>query len=215
MALAESWHIRSRSRSCSASERPFQDGETIITALFPDPESSGYLRKDFCLDAWTQRTTEAPPPFSFWKAVYHAPVAQEKPNSFQRESPEELLRRLVEEDQDHTENARYILAVMLERQKTLRETDTQTTPTGILRVYEHRKSGDIFIVKDPNIPLSEVEKVQADVIELLEHGHRRQESPASEADHPSLGNPDRDTSSLPLAASPVTDSSPPETSSPT
>ena len=58
MALQESWHIRSRSRACAATERAFDDGEAIMTALFPDPESSGYLRKDFCLDAWKARTDE-------------------------------------------------------------------------------------------------------------------------------------------------------------
>ena len=77
------------------------------------------------------------------------------------------MRNLVEEDQEHTENTRYILAVMLERQKLLRETDTQPTAGGILRIYEHRKTGEIYIVKDPNIPLDEVEKIQEEVFALL------------------------------------------------
>jgi hypothetical protein len=173
MALAESWHIRSRARSCSVTDRPFEDGETLVTALFPDPESSGYVRKDFSVQEWKNRDEEAiGKPFSFWKAVYHVPVAGEKKDAFRRESPEELLRRLVEEEEDHTENARYILAVMLERKKVLRETDTQRTPDGILRVYEHRKLGDIFIVRDPDIPLSEVERVQDEVMILLEQSSR-------------------------------------------
>ncbi|MDB6076613.1 MAG: hypothetical protein JWO82_360 [Akkermansiaceae bacterium] len=173
MALAESWHIRSRARSCSVTDRPFEDGETIVTALFPDPESSGYVRKDFSVQEWKNRDEEViGKPFSFWKAVYHVPVAGEKKDAFRRESPEELLRRLVEEEEDHTENARYILAVMLERKKVLRETDTQRTPNGILRVYEHRKLGDVFIVRDPDIPLSEVERVQDEVMILLEQSSR-------------------------------------------
>ncbi|MFD0892185.1 hypothetical protein KBB96_12205 [Luteolibacter ambystomatis] len=171
MALAESWHLRSRSRECAATGQPFTDGQPIVTALFPDPESSGYLRKDFNVDAWKERSDEEEKPFSFWKAVYHAPVAEEKP-AMHKENPEDLLRRLVEEDEDHTENVRYILAVMLERQKLLRETDTQRLPTGILRVYEHRKAGDVFIIKDPNIPLSQVDKVQEEIILLLENGGR-------------------------------------------
>ena len=176
MALPESWHIRSRARACTATARPFEDGETIVTALFPDPESSGYLRLDFSTEAWKARTAEDEKPFSFWKAVYQAPVAgAEKPNAFQKESPEELLRRLVEEEEEHTENVRYILAVMLERQKVLRETDSQRTPNGIIRVYEHRKLGDVFIVRDPDIPLDQVEKVQEEVILLLESGGRQQE----------------------------------------
>ncbi|MCW1922952.1 hypothetical protein OKA05_10350 [Luteolibacter arcticus] len=176
MALQESWHIRSRSRACSSTERAFEDGEAIMTALFPDPESSGYMRKDFCLEAWKARTAEDEKPLSFWKTIYHAPVAGEKKDdAFKRESPEELLRRLVEEEEEHTENVRYILAVMLERQKVLRETDTQRTPSGILRVYEHRKLGDVFIVRDPDIPLSQVDKVQEEVILLLESGGRMPE----------------------------------------
>lgn len=143
-----------------------------MTAIFPDPESSGYLRKDFSMEAWKARTDEGEKPFSFWKAVYHAPVAGEKQDAFKKESPEDLLRRLVEEEEDHTENVRYILAVMLERQKVLRETDTQRTPSGILRVYEHRKLGDLFIVRDPDIPLSQVDKVQEEVLQLLESGGR-------------------------------------------
>ena len=165
MALHESWHIRSRARSCAATERPFDDGETIMTALFPDPESSGYVRRDFSMDAWKARGDEDEKAFCFWKTVYHLPVAgAEKQDAFKKESPEELLRRLVEEEEEHTENVRYILAVMLERQKVLRETDTQRTPSGILRVYEHRKLGDVFIVRDPDIPLDQVEKVQEEVI---------------------------------------------------
>jgi hypothetical protein len=180
MALAESWHIRSRARECAASGRPFEDGEPIVTALFPDPESSGYLRQDFCIDAWNERDGHEEPPFSFWRTVYQAPAAgAEKPAVVEKESAEELLKRLVEEDEAHTENVRYILAVMLERQKLLRETDTQRSPGGILRVYEHRKSGDLFVIKDPDIPLSQVDQVQSEIILLLENGGR---APASEAE---------------------------------
>jgi len=180
MALAESWHIRSRSRDCASTGVAFADGQPIVTALFPDPESSGYLRKDFTVEAWAARTEADEPPFSFWKAVFHATVSDEKPGIVEKESVESLLKRLVEEDEDHTENVRYILAVMLERQRLLRETDTQRMPNGILRVYEHRKTGDVYIIRDPDIPLSEVDKVQADIILMLENGGRAPETPLEE-----------------------------------
>ena len=177
MALAESWHIRSRSRDCASTGVAFTDGQPIVTALFPDPESSGYLRKDFTVEAWAARTEADEPPFSFWKADFHATVSEEKPGIVEKESVESLLKRLVDEDEDHTENVRYILAVMLERQRLLRETDTQRMPNGILRVYEHRKTGDVYIIRDPDIPLSEVDKVQADIILMLENGGRAPDPP--------------------------------------
>jgi hypothetical protein len=175
MAFAESWHVRSRSRECAATQRPFTDGETIVTALFPDPESSGYVRRDFALDAWNERPAEAEKPFSFWKTTFSAPSGNQNPDPVEKLSPEEILVRLVQEDEDHTENTRYILAVMLERQKLLRETDSQRTPNGILRVYEHRKTGEVYLIRDPDIPLSEVEAVQNEVFLLLENNGRMPE----------------------------------------
>lgn len=184
MAIAESWHVRSRGRECAATQRPFTDGETIVTALFPDPESSGYVRRDYCTDGWTAHQESGEAPFSFWRTRYTAPTGSETVRPEEKLSAEEILQRLVEEDEDHTENARFILAVMLERQKLLRETDSQRTPTGILRVYEHRKTGEVFIVKDPNIPLADIEAVQNEVFALLENNGRTPEAaaePAAEA----------------------------------
>lgn len=180
MAFVESWHIRSRSRECAASGVPFVDGQAIVTALFPDPDSSGYLRKDFSMEAWAARTPQDEVPFSFWKANFQATVTEDKPGMIEKESVEGLLKRLVEEDEDHTENVRYILAVMLERQRLLRETDTQRMPNGILRVYEHRKNGDVYIIRDPDIPLAEVDKVQEEIILMLENGGRLPEPVAEE-----------------------------------
>jgi hypothetical protein len=172
MALAETWHVRSRSRECAATGRAFADGETIITALYPDPESSGYLRRDYAIESWNELPADAEAAFSFWKTIYSAPTGNERENPVEKLSAEELLQRLVVEDEDHTENTRYILAVMLERQKLLRETDNQRTPNGILRVYEHRKTGEVYLIRDPDIPLDQVESVQNEVSILLENNGR-------------------------------------------
>lgn len=192
MAIAESWHVRSRGRECAATQRHFTDGETIITALFPDPESSGYLRRDYCPEGWTAQQEYGESPFSFWRTTFTATTGNETVRPEEKLSAEEILTRLVVEDEDHTENARFILAVMLERQKLLRETDSQRTPTGILRVYEHRKTGEVFIVKDPDIPLSQIEAVQQEVFILLENNGRNPE--------PDLGQASEMTEELPTGA---------------
>ena len=175
MALPESWHVHPRSRECAATRRAFTEGETIVTALYPDPQTGGFLRRDLSLDAWNDLPADAHPPFSFWKTTYAAPAGADRPNAEAKLSAEEILHRLVVEDADHTENTRYILAVMLERRKLLRETDSQRTPNGILRVYEHRKTGEIYLIRDPDIPLDQVEAFQNDVIVLLENNGRTPE----------------------------------------
>lgn len=184
MAFADNWHLRSRGRECAATQTPFQSGETIITAIFPDPESSGYIRRDFSVEGWKNRPEETGTPFSFWRTVYTSNASAEKQEAMEKESAEDILRRLIEEDEDHTENTRYILAVMLERQKLLRETDSQRTPTGIIRVYEHRKTGEVLIVKDPDIPLGQIEAVQMEVVALLENNGRPAPPPEIETSEP-------------------------------
>lgn len=180
MAIAESWHVRSRGRECAATQRPFTDGEVIVTALFPDPESSGYLRRDYCPEGWIAQQESGDPPFSFWRTTFTSTSGNETNKPEEKLSAEEILTRLVVEDEEHTENARFILAVMLERQKLLRETDSQRTATGIIRVYEHRKTGEVFIVKDPDIPLSQVDEVQKEVFILLENNGRSPEPDVAE-----------------------------------
>jgi len=170
MPLPESWSFKSRAHRCSVTEEKFSDGDAFYTAIYPDPDSSGYLRKDFSVNAWNERTSELKSPFSFWKSTYEVAIIEEKPEVVAKDSAEQLLSRLIEEDQVHTENARYILAIMLERQKLLKETDSQPTPNseGILRIYEHKKSGEVYIIRDPNIPLDQIEAVQKEVSDLLD-----------------------------------------------
>jgi len=165
--MKEPWSIKSRAKECAISGTPFQADQRIRAAIFPDPESSGYLRRDYTIEAWENRK-ESEHPFSTWITVYQPPVIEEKAEDVVDDDPESLLKRMVEEDEEHTENTRYILAVMLERQKLLRETDTQEIPSGILRIYEHRKTGDVFIIKDPGIALSEVDQIQEEIRALLD-----------------------------------------------
>ena len=207
MAIAEPWHVRSRARECAATQRAFTDGESIVTALFPDPDSSGYLRRDYGVDGWQSQQESGEKPFSFWRTTYSAPTGNEPRDPVEKLSAEEILRRLVEEDEDHTENTRFILAVMLERQKLLRETDHQRTPNGILRVYEQRKTGEVYIVKDPDIPLSQVEAVQNEVILLLENNGR---SPAPAEEPQTESQPDIAAEPAPAPAAEPVETSEPE-----
>ena len=184
MALPESWSIKARAHKCAITEIKFEDQQEFYTAIYPDPESSGYLRMDFSEDAWEERAEEYKKPFSFWKSTYEESVSEAKEEVVTKESAEELLSRLIEEDKEHTENARYILAVMLERKKLLKETDKQQTPNGILRIYEHRKSGEVYIVLDPNIPLDQIEEVQKEVSDLLD-GKKEIEEEENQSEEPS------------------------------
>ena len=76
----------------------------------------------------------------------------------------EFLRRLIAEKTDASANARYILALMLERRKILRPVESRHP--GLL-VYEHVESGETFILPDPGLSLESLPAIQGEVYAML------------------------------------------------
>ena len=65
-------------------------------------------------------------------------------------------------------NARYILALMLERKRILKEREVKRADDGQLsRIYEHAKTGEIFVIPDPELRLDQVAEIQQQVASLL------------------------------------------------
>jgi hypothetical protein len=191
MAIIQDWKIRSRAHRCIDTERDFEDGECVVTGIFADPESDGYLRKDFCLEAWERLKTELQP-FSFWQGTYHAPEPEHDPQDLGKESPEAMLRRMIDDDESYTENARYILALMLERKKILIPVDTQELESRRMLFYEHKENGDVFVVADPQLHLDQIEAVQEEVALLLQGKKAPNETESGEE---SISDPNTDPDS--------------------
>ncbi len=74
----------------------------------------------------------------------------------------------MEENSVQHAAARYLLAVMLERKKMLKEVEVKRAVGGALtRIYEHTKTGEVFVVPDPELRLDQIEQVQQEVASLL------------------------------------------------
>ena len=199
MAIIQDWKIRSRAHRCTDTERNFEDGERVVTGIFADPESDGYLRKDFCLEAWDRLKVELQP-FSFWQGTYHAPELETDPHDLGKESPEAMLRRMIDEDESNTENARYILALMLERKKILVPVDAQELESRRMLFYEHKENADVFVIADPQLHLDEIEAVQEEVVLLLQG-----KSAATEAESDEGTTSDSETENEPEQAAESSD----------
>jgi hypothetical protein len=170
MAINEHWNIRSRAHACFHTAQPFADGETFVTVLLEDPKSGDLMRRDYSLAAWVEVEPTLASSFSVWRSEYEAVKTETRPEIAEKESAENLLRRLCEEDSILTENTRYILAVMLERKKQLKQTGTRETEDATFLVYEHIKSGEVYIIRDPELKLAQIEEVQKEVSRLLTGG---------------------------------------------
>jgi hypothetical protein len=162
-SLPNEWPIKHRADACARTQRPFQPGEQFYTLLFREGE--GFRREDLSEEAWSQRN-ENIRPFSFWKTRYEPPPAA-PPETLAKESAEHLLRRLLEQSNRAQANACYVLAVMLERKRVLKQIKTDQSEGQAVLIYEHTKTGDVFIVPDVRLRLDEIEHVQQEVSQLL------------------------------------------------
>ena len=161
--LANDWPIKHRADTCARTQRAFEPGEQFYTLLFR--EGKGFRREDLSEEAWAQRN-ENIRPFSFWKTRYEpAPLAPPEP--LEKQKAEDILRRLLTEKDPSNANACYVLAVMLERKRVLKPIKAEQTNDRPVLIYEHAKTGDVFIVPDVRLRLDEIEEVQRDVAQLL------------------------------------------------
>jgi hypothetical protein len=158
--MNQDWEIRKRSDACTATQRPFAEGEFFYTAIYRDGE--GFRREDLSDEAWTARPEE-PQPFSFWRSKFELPPPP-PPEPLAKQDAEGILRKLIEENADTTKNARYILALMLERKRLLKP--MESTDSDVL-VYERTGTGETFLIPNPRLALSQVPEVQKEVSALL------------------------------------------------
>lgn len=161
--MSQEWEIKSCSRACAGTNQPFLDGQAIISCLHFGEE--GYQRKDFSEAGWTEEARKGV--VSFWRSVYHAPPPP-TPEAVKKETAETLLRQFLAKEDYSRINAIYILAVMLERKRVLVERDVQVREDGTkVLIYEHKKTGEVFTIPDPQLKLGELTVVQQEVAELL------------------------------------------------
>ena len=157
------WAIKQRADFCAVTHRAFAPGEYFYTLLYHDTE--GYRREDLSEEAWQNRNDNIRP-FSFWKSRYE-PSPPKPVEPVAKENAEQLFRRLMLSNNPPA-NACYVLAVMLERKRVLKQVKMEV-PDGGSRVliYEQGTTGDVFVVPDPALRLDELEGVQNEVSELL------------------------------------------------
>lgn len=161
--MSQDWNIKARGDICTVCNRAFADGEEFTSRLVFGEQ--GYVRDDICPACWQEASRQSA--LSVWKTTFHMP-APPRPEPLQKETAESLLRKLMETDDASHRNAIFILAVMLERKRVLAERDVQVREDGVkIRVYEHKKTNETFLVPDPGLRLAELETVQKEVLALL------------------------------------------------
>ena len=163
--MAQEWNIRSRGHACCVCAQAFTDKQPCVSVLRERPDT--FERRDYHTLCWRDETRDWRP-FSFWEGEYEAVPVFVKEEPVTKDTAESLLRHLILLEDPAMRNVIYVLAVMLERGKQLVERDAKPHESGgVLRVYEHKKTADIFTVLDPRLRMDEIGTVQQQVVALL------------------------------------------------
>lgn len=163
------WNIQSRAHACEACQQPFADKQLYHTLLFDVPPD--LRRTDVCEPCWQKQFADASIQkglISRWQGVYEAPPPVVE--AIQKETAETLLRKLIEQNDPRYAPAGFILAVMLERKRILKVKEQMVREGKRTFIYEQPRTGDLFTINDPDLHLNQLEEVQRDVANLLEHG---------------------------------------------
>lgn len=179
------WNIQSRAHACQSCGKLFADKQPYHTLLFA--EKGELQRLDVCEACWTSQFAEGGTDkknvISRWQGIYEAPPAA-APDPIGKENAETLLRKLVELNDPKHGAVCYILAVMLERKRLLKIREQFHRDGQRVFIYEQPKTGDVFSITDPNLQLNQLEEVQRDVAQLLEHGLNAPVAPSAPDSHP-------------------------------
>ncbi len=175
------WHIQARARTCQGCGKAFPDREAYHTLLFE--QRSGFERLDVCGACWeTQHrhgATDRKGFISHWQGTHVVPPPP-TPEAIGRDDAETLLRRLIERNDPAWQPASFILAVMLERKRVLRNREQVRQDGRRTFVYELLRTGEVFLIVDPSLQLDQLAQVQHDVAQLLEHGLPAEAQPIEE-----------------------------------
>jgi hypothetical protein len=182
------WNIQSRASACESCAQPFADKQSLHTLLFDEPPE--LRRMDICENCWQNQFSRGARDrkgfLSHWQTIYVAPTPQV--DAIHKDTAETLLRKLIGQNDPRYAPAGYILAVMLERKRILKVKEQIVRDGKRVFIYEQPKTGDVFTIADPALRLDQLEQVQQDVAQLLEHG---------------INPPAGDNSSAPAAVEPA------------
>ena len=151
--------IKSCSRSCAATNKNLEPGESYFSVLeLCDTEM---VRHDYSIDSWTGPPEKC---LGWWRS--RVPDKEEKPQLAPIDVMLNLFAALAEKPSES--KFRYLLGLLLIRRRILRVEDTQTDDAGkvVMSLYSTRRDENHeLLVDEPDD--AQADQIQQRMIELL------------------------------------------------
>lgn len=157
------YKLRKRADACAVTGRPFQPGETVVSAIYDDPEG-GFLRKDMCEEAFR----EAGEPFSHWRARHPEPPGDDRRLDYALAMT--FFDRLVRKADPAQEGLVYVLALLLSRKRKVKIEGARPLPEGELLTVSRRgpEEDESLQVRAPRLDSEEAERLQEELARLFD-----------------------------------------------
>ncbi|MDP8262892.1 MAG: hypothetical protein P9M13_06295 [Candidatus Ancaeobacter aquaticus] len=164
------WNIQQLSKHCNNCNSEFKDRELYHSFLVL--KGNELERKDYCeicfgsVDAEIKKDESA-----YWKSRYKLIIVPPKEDPIKRDKVEHLLRTYIAKEMtDENKKLCYLLVIMLERKRILKQQSTikDDTDGRDVFVYEHTKTGESFSIPYPNLSMTEIPELQEKIQVLLD-----------------------------------------------
>ena len=147
------YNIGKRQESCTACGREFQDGEEVVSCVYPEADS--LARADLCAPCW--EAGKAPGNISHWRYKVKKEAA---PRKFNRQAALELFRVLADSQEPQDADTAYILAVLLMRKKVFELARTGSEDGVNIMVLRLKGGTEEYKVASPDLTEERLEEVK-------------------------------------------------------
>ncbi len=156
------YKLSKRAAVCAISETPFQNGDELVSAIYPD-EGEGFVRRDMLATHYAAQ----PAAFSHWRTV-HA-VAPKPDRRLDYALALDFFQRLVAEADPARENLTFTLALLLVRKRRLKLGASRTLPEGDLLevILRGEEQDETLQVRAPRMTPEQADAVQAELAALF------------------------------------------------
>ncbi len=170
------WEILKAKPLCESCGITFLDNQAYLCLL--KPEGDLWMRSDYCQACWdkaVQPQLSTIKEYAAWTGRFKVVVPVPKTEVVEKDHAQRLFRKLLASGDPTKKNSIFVIAVMLERKKILKQQkvirnegiSSAGAPARVL-VYTHNETSETIFIEDPQIRLPEWNKIQHEVKELLE-----------------------------------------------
>ena len=170
------YKISGRAKECAASGTPFEEGQTIVSAIYLEDE--GFVRRDYADSAFPGPENA----FSTWRFTIPVTVEEERKLDFDLAS--QFLEKLIRNADPDQEALVYVLTLLLSRKRRVKILATAALPDGeMLTVRIRGPEEDVEVpVRAPRLNAEDVARLQTQVAELFGFAEPEPESESESED---------------------------------